>query len=406
MRFLFALAWRNIRYYKGRSVTTFLLTFFSALLFIVYVAFMDGSHESMLRSSLNIYTGAMQLQGKLYRDEGGYDNLITDASGALALVEQTKGVSAASARLETFGIAATQLHSSAMMLTGIDFKAEARVSELKHALLQGDYESKGLCIYMGSALAERLHVKLHDEISFIGSAVDRSFVAELFEVCGLFRTGMYDFDLQSAFMNRTAFDTVFHSENMASVIAISVDDLSRVPKIASDLRSRVPETLRLYTWDELLRALLELLKVDSIFGYVSMGLFFLVIFFVIMIYGFINAGSRIREFGTLQSIGMQAREIDMLLLFEMLLITLIALLIATPLGAFVAWYFELHPIIVEGIAESYKEYGIVSDAIPTRYDLFTVFWNSGVILLLNLASIIYPIRYVRGFTPTEAMRHV
>ena len=93
-----------------------------------------------------------------------------------------------------------------------------------YALIAGEYRSEGLCIYMGSELGQRLHVKLHDEISFIGSAVDRSFVAELFKVCGLFRTGMYDFDLQSAFMNRAAFDAVFHSDNMASIIAINVDE--------------------------------------------------------------------------------------------------------------------------------------------------------------------------------------
>ena len=50
--------------------------------------------------------------------------------------------------------------------------------------------------------------------------------------------------------------------------------------------------------------MVELMKVDSFFGYISIGLFFLVIFFVIMIYGFINVSARIREFGVLKSIGL------------------------------------------------------------------------------------------------------
>ena len=35
---MFTLALKNIRFYKGRSITTFVLTFIAAYFFIVYVA--------------------------------------------------------------------------------------------------------------------------------------------------------------------------------------------------------------------------------------------------------------------------------------------------------------------------------------------------------------------------------
>jgi len=46
---MFALALKNIMFYKGRSITTFVLTFLSASLFVVYVALMNGSHGAMLK---------------------------------------------------------------------------------------------------------------------------------------------------------------------------------------------------------------------------------------------------------------------------------------------------------------------------------------------------------------------
>ena len=52
---MIGLALKNILHYKGRTIVTFSLTFLSSLLFIVYVAFMDGSHEHMLRSALDVY---------------------------------------------------------------------------------------------------------------------------------------------------------------------------------------------------------------------------------------------------------------------------------------------------------------------------------------------------------------
>ena len=206
---MFTLALKNIRFYKGRSVTTFLLTFIAAYFFIVYVSFMNGSHASMLKNALEVYTGSFQVYQKEYREEGGYDYLIEDTDKVFEVLKKTKGLKAYASRLETYGIASSKERSSAMMLTGVDFSKEAKLSELKKALKEGVYDSNGSCVYMGSGLAKKLQVKVEDEISFVGSAVDYSFVAELFKVCGTFKTGMYDFDTQSAFMNRSYFDTYF-----------------------------------------------------------------------------------------------------------------------------------------------------------------------------------------------------
>jgi len=403
---MFRLALKNILYYKGRSITTFVLTFVSAYFFIVYVAFMDGSHASMLKNALEVYTGSLQIYQKGYREEGGYDYLIEDNTKIFTVLEQTKGLKAYSSRLETYGIASSRERSAAIMLTGVDFKKEAKLSELKRALKRGVYDSNGSCLYTGSELSRRLQVDIGDEVSFVGSAIDYSFVAELFKICGIFKTGMYDFDTQSAFMNRDYFDTIFLSKNSSSYIVAMADRLRENDRIAAQIGSKIAPDLRVYTWQELMKSMVQLMKVDSLFGYISMALFFLVIFFVIMIYGFINVATRLREFGILKSIGLEDGGIDRLLLYEILILTLAALAFAVPLGAWTAYYFEIHPIVIPGMSEMYKEYGVVSDSVPTLFDPFTVAWNALLVFALNLLSILYPMRYVRSFTPVEAMRHV
>lgn len=403
---LWRLAWRNVRYYRGRSLATFGLTFFAAVLFIVYGALMQGSHRNMLYSSLNIYTGALQLQHIRYKEEGGDEHLIEHARRWVDLLRSVPEVKAVSARMQTVGIAASPSASAAMILTGIDFSAEAGLSALQQALVAGVYASEGLCLYVGSDLAHKLDIALHDELSFIGSALDRGFVAERFEVCGIFKTGLYDFDLNYAFLNRGTFDALFRADDTASVIAVALHEPLHAEAIQARIAPLLQPHLHLYTWQELLEDLLQMLSVDKIFGYVSLGLFFMVIFFVVMIYSFINVSTRIKTFGMLRSIGMQQRQIDAMLLLETLILSFGALALAVPLGGFLAAWFELHPIIIEGIAENYKSYGIVSDAIPTHFSPSAILRQSALILLLNLAGILYPIRYVRSFSPVEAMRHV
>ncbi len=403
---MFSLAIKNILFYKGRSLTTFLLTFVSLYLFIVYVAFMNGSHQSMLQNALNVYTGSFQIYQKEYRSKGGYDYLIRDTRKPLQILADTKGLKAFAPRLETFGIASSKTYSHPIMLTGIDFNREEKLSELKKALTQGEYNTHGACLYMGENLAQKLHLHLGDTLSFVGSAVDYSFVAELFEVCGLFKTGMYEFDSQSAFMNRDYFDTLFFSKNMATYIVAMAENLKHNDAVATKVEKKLPQELQLYRWQTLMKSMVQLMEIDSLFGYISMGLFFIVIFFVIMIYGFININARLREFGVLRSIGVSDNKISLLLLLEILLLTLFAFVFALPLGAYTAYYFQIHPIVIEGMSEMYKSYGVVSDKVPTLFDPLTVFYNSLFLFALNLLSIVYPIYYVRSFTPIEETQHV
>lgn len=403
---MFELALKNIRFYKGRSITTLLLTFISAYFFIVYVAFMDGSHVSMLKNALEVYTGSLQIYQKEYRDEGGYDYLIEDSREVLDVLKKTEGIKAYTSRLETYGIVSSKERSSAMMLTGVDFNKESQLSKLKKALKEGVYDSNGSCVYMGSELAKKLRVGVGGQISFVGAAIDYSFVAELFKVCGIFKTGMYDFDTQSAFMNRAYFDTVFLSSNSSSYVVAMAEHMEHNDKIAGDIAKELSSELKVYTWKELMKSMVELMEVDSLFGYISIGLFFLVIFFVIMIYGFINVSARIKQFGVLKSIGVSNRAIDRLLFYEILILTLLALAVATPLGAYTAYYFELHPIVIAGMSDMYKEYGVISDEVPTVFEPLTVVWNVLLVFVLNMLSIIYPLFYVRSFTAVEAMNHV
>jgi len=403
---MFSLALKNIRYYKGRSLTTFLLIFIATYFFIVYVAFMNGAHSSMLKNALDVYTGSLEIFHKGYRSEGGYDYLIEENQKIFSTLKQTEGLKAYSSRLETYGIASHKEYSSAIMLTGVDFTKETKLSELKKARTEGLYNSQGACLYMGEDLAKKLQVTLGSRMSFVGSAIDYSFVAERFEVCGLFKTGMYEFDTQSAFMNREYFDTIFFSKDKSTYIVAMVKDMKQNDLIASSIAKKLPKDIELYTWKELMKSMLELMQMDSFFGYISMALFFLVIFFVIMIYGFINVSARIKEFGTLQSIGVSEQKISRLLFYEVLILTLFALALATPLGAFTAYYFEVHPIVIAGMSDMYKSYGVVSDKVPTLFEPFTIAWNTLLVFLLNLASVIYPILYVRSFTPVEAMHHV
>ena len=406
---MFALAVKNILFYKSRSITTFVLVFISTFFFIVYVSLMNGAHSAILENALKVYTGAIEIYKKGYREKGGNEYLIRDVKTIEDVLQNIKGIHSYSARYESYGLIAYKDYSSGVMIVGIDPQKEQKNSSIKEALRAGEYlsEHPSNCLYMGSNLAKRLHLKLHDRVSFIGSASDDSFVADIFRLCGEFTTGDYEFDSSAAFVNRRYLDKLMLSENMASYIAIRVNKLSQVERIQHEIEQKIQnDKYEVVSWKTLMKSMVEAMKVDSIFGYISISLFFVVIFFVIMIFGFINVSARLHEFGVLRSIGLSRTDIRALLFWEIFVLASSAVVLATPLGAFVAYYYSVHPIVIEGISQTYKEYGIVSDTINLSFDLFTIGWNVGVIYLLSFLSIIYPVHYINKFTPIEALRHV
>ena len=405
---MFSLALKNILFYKGRSITTFVLTFISTLLFIVYVAMMDGSHGSMLQNALKVYTGAIEIYKKGYRDIGGNEYLITDVKSIEAELEKIEGIVSYTSRYETFGLLSSSDKSAAALVAGINPEKEVDMSQLKVALVDGEFltSNSGNCLYAGAELVKKLQVKLGDEVSFVGGASDNSFAADLFRLCGIFKTGSFEFDSSASFVARSYFDTLMYAENKASYITIKLDDVNRAEEINAKVSMAIDGEYESITWKTLMSAMVQAMEVDSVFGYISMSLFFVVIFFVVMIYGFINVSSRVREFGTMRCIGLSQANIRELLFYEIFILSTAAIIIATPLGAAINYYFSIHPIIIDGISETYKDYGVVSDEMPFAFNLFTIGWNIAIIYVLNFLSIIYPISYINAFKPIVAARHV
>jgi len=406
---MFSLAFKNIVFYKGRSVATFLLTFISSILLIVYVSMMDGSHKSMLENALKIYTGAIEIYKKGYRDIGGNEYLLKDVETINKKLSHINGIETYTSRYETYALLSSKEYSTASMIAAIEPDKEAKLSSIKKALTQGVFlntNSKN-CFYMGEGLVKKLNIKLGDEVAFVGTASDDSFAANLFKLCGTFKTGSFEFDSTTAFVSKNYFDELMYAQNKASYISIKVNDLKNVDTINNQINSVLNDnSLESLTWKTLMKTMVEAMEVDSIFGYISLALFLIVIFFVIMIYGFVNISSRIKEFGVLESIGLSKINIFKLLFYEILILTSLAILVAMPLASYICYYYSINPIIIDGISDMYKEYGIVSDEIPFAFEPLRIFYNVLIIYLLNFLSILYPYYYIHTFTPLEASKHV
>lgn len=405
---LYSLAFRNIVKSKGRSIITLLLSTFTTIFFIIYVAFMDGSHYQFIKSSVEIYTGYAHVNLDGYRDEGGYDHLIEDADSIDAILKTDPTIKVYSPRFETYALLSGNEKAIGSLIAGIIPSREKVLSKLQESLVKGEYlnDNDTNSIYIGSELSERLKVDIGSQIAMVGSSIDYSIAADLFTVKGIFKTGLFEFDSQSAFVNKSYLDTVMLSDNMASYFTLYFHNNDNIDTMTTALQISFPTGYEAVNWKTLLSSLVQAMLVDSIFNYISISIFFLVIFFVIMIFSYVNIYTRAREIGLLRALGLTSKDIFGMLFIEILLLATISIIVGTIIGASIAYYYELHPIVISGIAETYKEYGVVSDEIPMNFDLFTIAWNALTIFILNLSAILYPISKINKLTAMEAMRYV
>jgi ABC-type lipoprotein release transport system permease subunit len=196
------------------------------------------------------------------------------------------------------------------------------------------------------------------------------------------------------------------SENKATYFTLNFHDNDHIDELTKALQNKLPTEMEAINWKTLLSSLVQAMLVDSIFAYVSISVFFLVIFFVIMIFSYVNIYTRAREIGLLRALGLTSKDIFIILFLEILLLAALSVVVGTLIGGYLAHYYEINPIVISGMAEMYKDYGVVSDELPLHFDLFTITWNALTIFVLNLAAIIYPVSKVNKLTAMEAMRYV
>ncbi|MCK5437182.1 MAG: ABC transporter permease [Desulfobulbaceae bacterium] len=402
------IAIKNIVAYKRRSIVTVALTCFTTALLVFASAFWDGSHNKMIESAVEIYPGYLQITQKDFRKIPSYDNLIFDARSVRNALTKISGIDTFGERFESFVLFSSREKAVGGMFTGIEPEKEERLSRLKKSLKKGEYLSPGdhAKLYIGTELAKRLKVDVGDVLSFVGTGADYSFAADNVTVKGIFQTGLFDFDASAAFVSKSYFDYIMAAQNYATHFIVLPEKPQDVEDLAATISRKLGSEYQALSWQKTMAGLVQAMKVDSIFGYITLSIIFIVIFFVIMIYTLLAVFARVREIGILRAVGTTPSQILRLLVLESVLLGLVSVVAGGLIGGALAYYFQLHPIVFPGYEEQFKQYGLAASAMPAIFSLSTIVRDMIVMFVLTVLSTLYPILKVNGYRPIEAIRHV
>ncbi|WP_446009471.1 ABC transporter permease [Candidatus Electrothrix sp.] len=402
------MALRNIAAYKKRTIVTVLLTSLTTALLVFASAWLDGSHQTMIKNAVEIYPGYLQITGKEFRDKPSYEHLIFDSTTIREKLAGIEGIAISAARFESFVLYSADEKAVGGMLTGIEPEKEAGLSRISASLQEGEYLTAEDTnqVYIGNELAKRLKVGIGDEIAFVGNGADYSFAADNLRVKGIFQTGLYEFDTSTAFLNLAYFEEIMAATNYATHFIVMPERPEQVEALAAQISTALGSEYAVESWQQIMAQLVKAMQMDSVFGYITLGIFFIVIFFVIMIYTLLTVYSRIREIGVLRAIGTTPKQILGMLMLESVLLAVVSVVLGGLIGGAVAYYFNLNPIPMSGFEEQFKQYGLAVSAMPTAFQPLVILRDMVVMFVLSVLSTLYPILKINRYRPVEAMRHV
>ena len=196
------------------------------------------------------------------------------------------------------------------------------------------------------------------------------------------------------------------SENLATHIILELKDVSKSLEVASELDGSLGVTLHAEDWHTYLSSMIQLEEMKVSSGTMFIGLFILLIFFVVLIYTFLSVQSRIKEIGIMRAIGTKPREVLLILFYETLMLATVSVILGGLLGGYLNYYVNLHPIAIPGMDEMYKQYGILEAVWMTVFSWKYTLYAMAYVFVLNLISIIYPAWTVIRIKPIDAINHI
>lgn len=400
------LAWRNIWRNKRRSIITIVSITFAVLLASVMRSMQLGSYERMIDNAAQFFTGYIQVHQNGYWDDKVLDNSFENSPELLATIASIEGVEVAVPRIESFALAAYGTKTKGSLVMGIDPEKENLLTHVKEKIVAGEYiNSTDKSIMVGQGLAEYLGLEVGDSLVLIGQGYHGANAAAIYPIKGIMKFPVPIQNNQTVYMPLKEAQWFYAVDDRLTSIALVVDKAKNVDRIIADLSGSIDtEALEVMGWRDLMPDLVQGIEIDNISGRVMLWILYAVIGFGMFGTFMMMTAERMYEFGVMMSVGMKRKIMQLVIIIEMGLMSLIGVLSGVGISLPILIYYYYNPVFMTGeAAEAIEKFGVEA-AYFFSLDP-TLFYNQAWAIFF-MATILgfYPIYVIQRLKPVEAMR--
>ncbi|MBI4804540.1 MAG: ABC transporter permease [Desulfovibrio sp.] len=298
-----------------------------------------------------------------------------------------------------------------VILRGIDLDSARNVLTIQKDMVDGSAEDLAKPaevpgILLGSELASRLGLVVGSTVNVLtpslrGSAVGFSPKVKVFQVVGIFKTHMYEYDSSSAFVSLAAAQEMLgFKADAAMYLDVRLKDPDEAPRIGAEIVKTLggmPYYAR--TWIDMNGNIFAALKLEKAGMFVVLLMIVLVGSFSIITSLVLLVMEKTRDIAILMSMGSTADSIRRIFLLQGCIIGAVGTVMGYVLGI--------------GAALLLKEFQFIKlpadvypmDTIPVRLDWLDLSLIGVTAFVLCFVSTLYPASKAAALKPVEALRH-
>jgi ABC-type lipoprotein release transport system permease subunit len=403
---LIKISWRNIWRNKLRSLVVIFSIVFGLLGGIIIIAMSYGLNEERMNNAVDTYLSHIQIHNNLFSEDYNIKHTINNLDIIEKTVSEDKRVVSYSKRIVLNGMLSNSNGSYGIQVKGIDPDEEIKVTNTHEKIIDGEYfrSKRDNTILVGQKLADKLNLNLKSKVVITFQDENYELTSLLYRVEGIFRSGNSRYDEMNVFLKNKSITKNLPEFNGYHEMPILLSDIELRGEVKKDLIPLSSDNI-VEGWDDISKELAYANEMLSAVLYI-----FMMIILSGLSFGVINTMlmailERRKEIGMLMSIGMNRYKIFMMISFETIFLSLIAL----PFGLITS-YLIVEYYSVVGIDLSVVEAGLENFGVGTRL-YFKVpneeyFYVSLMVFVISIFSSIFPSIRALKINPVEATKTI
>lgn len=326
------------------------------------------------------------------------------------------GVSETSPVLFEKGLMTSDLNAggTAVFLKGVDPTAEARVTDVAARFVagrladldprEGEAAPPVAPIALGKDLARSLGVGMGDRVRIIVPQVRLSPWGlgprwGVFEVAGIVDSGFYDYDATWAFISMGAARRLFGVGDIATVIEVRAVDVADLASVRRAVADAAGEGYVVTDMIEMNRTFFSALRLEKLLTFLVIGLIVVVAALNIVSTLVLMVMEKVRDIGTLVSMGATSRSIMILFMSQGLMIGVTGTVVGCAIGLSTAWALDRYKLLPLPADVYFVPY------VPFQVKPLDFILVASTALAVSFLATLYPAWKASRLDPVEALRY-
>lgn len=283
-----------------------------------------------------------------------------------------------------------------IILKGIDPSGETRVNKIGQYMVEGSLDFGRDGIVVGSELANRFRLKIGDRLMIISAAYREG---RSLKVCGIFTSGMYEYDANFAYMSIAGAQELFGMNGVVSGIAVKIDDAMKALDVKRVLQKELGFPYVVRTWIDLNKNLLEALKLEKTVMFIILTLIVMVACFNITGALIMTVLEKTKDIGILKAIGASNIGVMGIFMLQGCVVGILGTALGASAGVLTCWALKTYKFITLPRDVYYI------DRLPVNVQPQDVILIVASAIILSLFATIYPSYRASHLDPVEALRY-